>query len=57
VAGEKQSKAALYRERAQELIGRSQTAKDEVTKRSFLELANSWLELARRAEELEHGGR
>ena len=46
-------KSEAYRKRAQELIGQSQAAKDKATSRSYLELANSWLELARRTEEME----
>jgi hypothetical protein len=53
VAHRKSPKSEAYRERAKELLGQSQSAGDEGTKRSYLELANSWLELARRAEELE----
>jgi hypothetical protein len=52
----KWEKAEYYRQRAKELIEQSHAAKDEATKRTRLELANAWLELARRAEELENRG-
>jgi hypothetical protein len=48
-------KAEAYRQRAKEMMQQSQAAKDEASRRTLLELAHSWLELARRAEQLESG--
>ena len=47
-------KAGTYRQRAKRILAEAQTAKDEITKRKLLAFANAWLELARRAEELEN---
>jgi hypothetical protein len=49
------SKAEIYRLRAKEVMAQSQSARDDISKRTLLELANSWLELARRAEDHESG--
>jgi len=48
------SKAADYRARAIQIIEEAHKAQGEEDKRAILELANIWLDLAHRAEELEN---
>ena len=48
------SKAQTYRQRAVEAMELSQTAKDQTAKRTLFEIANSWLGMARHAEEFEN---
>jgi hypothetical protein len=55
LADENAAKAEICRRRAKEIMEQSQATQDETRKGTLLELANAWLELARRAEKAKNG--
>jgi hypothetical protein len=58
MSGSQWQRAEFYRQRAQMLMRQADAASDDETRRTWVELANSWFELAKRAENLEnHAGK
>ena len=55
MADENAAKAVACRQRAREIMKQSQAVHDEARKRTLVELANAWLEMARRAEDTKNG--
>ncbi|HWY60276.1 MAG TPA: hypothetical protein VNW15_00090 [Rhizomicrobium sp.] len=55
MADENAAKAEACRTRAKEIMKQIQGVQDETRKRTLQELADAWLELARRAEEKGNG--